>query len=374
MVFFQVRKFSYSFGITSHPMKSTRETEYSLGLGMMSGTSCDGLDLAFCKFQGSRANVEFFTTATYPDALRERLLRVMHMGASELLLFENEFTAFSAKAVSAAMDESGLKPDFIGAHGHTVFHRPESNFTFQMLNGGMLAGLTGLPVVCDFRRQDVALGGQGAPLVPIGDRLLFSDFDACLNLGGVANVSFMKSEKPAAFDICPANLILNELAQRIGMPYDKGGATAASGKVIPELMKVLSVLDFYALPPPKSLGREWFETVFMPNFPERKAEVRDLLATATLHIADTIADTLNTLGRGAKVLATGGGVFNGYLMQLIREKSHCEIPPADPLLIEAKEALIFALLAKLRLSGKSNVLHEITGAERQVCAGAVYLP
>jgi len=355
-------------------MKSTPEMEYSLGLGMMSGTSCDGLDLAFCKFEGSRATVEFFTTATYPDALRERLLRVMQMGAAELLLFENEFTAFSAKAVSAAMDESGLKPDFIGAHGHTVFHRPESNFTFQMLNGGMLSGLTGLPVVCDFRRQDVALGGQGAPLVPIGDRLLFSDFDACINLGGVANVSFMKSEKPSAFDICPANLILNELAHRMGMPFDRNGTVAASGRVIPELIDRLSKLEYYALPPPKSIGREWFETVFYANFPEGKAEVRDLLATATTHIADIIAGTLNSLDPGSKVLATGGGAFNGYLMQLLREKSHCEMPPADPLLIEAKEALIFALLGRLRLRGENNVLHEITGAERQVSAGAVYLP
>lgn len=355
-------------------MKPTPEAEYSLGLGMMSGTSCDGLDLAFCRFQGSGAVVEFFKTVAYPDNLRERLRRVMHMGAAELLLFENEFTAFSAKAATAAVDASGLKPDFIGAHGHTVFHRPDSTFTFQMLNGGMLAGLTGLPVVCDFRRQDVAAGGQGAPLVPVGDRLLFSDYDACLNLGGVANVSFMKTAAPSAFDICPANLILNELARRVGMPFDRGGALAASGTVIPELREKLAALEFYALPPPKSLGREWFETVFMPYFREGSAEISDLLATAVDHITDTLADTLNGLRPGSKVLATGGGVFNDHLMQLLREKTHCEIPPADHLLIEAKEALIFALLGRLRLLGETNVLQEITGARKSVCAGAVYLP
>lgn len=374
MVFFQVRKFSYSFGISLHPMKSTPEAQYSLGLGIMSGTSCDGLDLACCHFQNGGATVRFFKTATYPDELRQRLLRVMHMGAAELVLFENEFTAFSAKAVVEALNEWGLKPGFIGAHGHTVFHRPDAGLTFQMLNGGMLAGLTSLPVVCDFRRQDVAGGGQGAPLVPLGDRLLFSEYDACLNLGGVANISFMSKAQPTAFDICPANLILNELSQGLGMPYDKGGAVAASGAVIPELLESLSKLGFYALPPPKSLGREWFETVFMSYFREGRGPTRDLLATAVEHVADTVAASLNTLAPGSKVLVTGGGALNPYLMQLLRQKSHCEIPQADRLLIDAKEALIFALLARLRLLHETNVLSEITGARRSVSAGAVYLP
>lgn len=345
-----------------------------IGIGVMSGTSCDGIDLALCDFSAAPFRLSAFLSLPFPEKLRARLLSVMHLPAREIFLLENEFTAFTAAGIRQLRKLTDARPCYIGAHGHTVFHRPEQRLTFQMLNGGMLAELTGLPVVCDFRRQDVALGGQGAPLVPLGDRLLFGAYDACVNLGGVANVSLMRSDPPAAYDICPANLILNELAQRTGKAYDEGGALAASGRALPALLKTLNALPYYRKPPPKSLGREWFEEEFLPHFSPESASTADLAATAVTHISDQLAASLNGISAGGRVLFSGGGAFNTFLTARIAEKLHCKTETADRQMTEAKEAVIFALLAKLRLEGKSNVINEVTGAEKAVSGGAVYLP
>lgn len=344
-----------------------------IGIGVMSGTSCDGIDLALCDFSGEPFRLLRFLSLPFPENLRSRLVSVMHLPSRELFLLENALTSFIAAGIRQLRAETDVAPAYIGAHGHTVFHRPHQHLTFQMLNGGMLAELTGLPVVCDFRRQDVARGGQGAPLVPLGDRLLFGAYDACVNLGGVANVSLMKNEPPEAYDVCPANLILNEQAQKVGKPYDEGGALAASGRLLPGLLKRLNALDYYRKPPPKSIGREWFEEEFLPHFSPESAPA-DLAATAVAHISDQLALSLGRVPSGGRVLFSGGGVFNTFLMARIAEKLSCKAETADPQMTEAKEAVIFALLGKLRLEGKPNVISEVTGADRAVSAGAVYLP
>ncbi len=345
-----------------------------IGIGVMSGTSCDGIDLALCDFSGDSFRLLRFLSLPFPENLRSRLVSVMHLPSRELFLLENELTAFTAAGIRQLRAETDAVPAYIGAHGHTVFHRPDQHLTFQMLNGGMLAELTGLPVVCDFRRQDVARGGQGAPLVPLGDRLLFGAYDACVNLGGVANVSLMKNQPPLAYDVCPANLILNELAQRVGKAYDEGGALAASGSPLPDLLKRLGRLAYYRKTPPKSLGREWFEEEFLPLFSPESASVPDLAATAVVHIADRLAAALQGVPAGGRVLFSGGGAFNTFLIDTIAQRLRCTAETADPQMTEAKEAVIFALLARLRLEGRQNVIHAVTGAESAVTAGAVYLP
>ncbi len=300
----------------------------------------------------------------------------MDLDALELLQLENEFTAFVAAAVNNLLKKTpaAKKLDFIAAHGHTVYHQPHIGLTFQMLNGGMLAAKTGLPVVCDFRRQDVALSGQGAPLVPKGDQLLFSHYDACLNLGGVANISFPKAECMLAYDIGPANLLLNALSQREGHLYDAGGQLAREGRVISSLLRKLDSLVYYSLPAPKSLGREWIEAEVMPFFNTDEHATIDCLATATTHISGQLARATEHLSTSSRILVTGGGAFNDFLIEKFQQQTAAQVEVLDPLLIEAKEAIVFALLGKLRLEGKMNVLPEVTGASRATVSGAIYLP
>lgn len=343
-------------------------------MGIMSGTSCDGLDMVICEWVGeSGYAILDFESAPWPIDFRQKLERAIHLHGRELAALENEFTERSAEAVKAFVGRSDQPPAYMGVHGHTVFHEPGKGLTSQMLNGGMLAVLTGIPVVCDFRRQDVALSGQGAPLVPLGDRLLFSKYDACVNIGGIANVAFNRHPSLRGFDICPANMALNELAARLDLPFDRGGQMAMQGAVDPALKQSLMGHAYFACPPPKSLGREWYEKEYRPplvSYPD----VKNALATTTEVIAELIAEALQPLSDDAEVLLTGGGAFNTYLVSLINAHTKCAVSIPSPQLIEAKEALIFALLARLRLAGKENTLPEVTGALRAISAGAVYLP
>lgn len=343
-------------------------------MGIMSGTSCDGLDMVTCRWVGeSEYTILDFESAPWPDDFRQKLEGAIHLSGRGLAALENEFTQRSALAINAFLSSTSAQPAYMGVHGHTVFHEPDQGLTTQMLNGGMLAALTGVPVVCDFRRQDVALDGQGAPLVPIGDRLLFSNYDACINIGGFANVAFNRHPSLSAFDICPANIALNGLANRMGFSYDRGGLMASQGKLDPVMMQTLMSQAYFKVPAPKSLGREWYEAEYGPIL-SAYPDVKNALATAVEAIAHLIAQALNPLPENAEVLLTGGGAYNTYLVSRIRAKTKCTVSIPDPLLVEAKEALIFALLARLRLAQKTNTLPEVTGARRAVSAGAIYLP
>jgi anhydro-N-acetylmuramic acid kinase len=257
----------------------------------------------------------------------------------------------------------------IASHGHTIFHQPEKGFTFQLGNGASIAAETGIPTVADFRTGDVALGGQGAPLVPVGDKLLFSDYESCLNLGGFANISFDQHGKRIAFDICPVNFILNDLAQKSGWPYDTGGELGRSGNMNRELLEQLNQLAFYRQSPPKSLGREWMNHYFMPLMAADEIPLNDQLRTAYEHIAIQISNASPVHG---KMLVTGGGAFNTFLIERLKHHLKCEIVIPHAEIIQFKEALVFAFLGLLRFMGEINCYASVTGARRDSSAGVTY--
>ncbi len=360
--------------------KAQGAAEFECGIGIMSGTSCDGLDLALCRFPGGTGTAYellLFRSKPFPENLRQRLLAAVDCTAMGLAELERDFTDYSIAEVNSFLAEAkaqGHKAQYISNHGHTVFHRVEASITRQMLDGGRMSVMCGLPVVCDFRRQDIALGGQGAPLVPMGDVHLFSEYGACINLGGFANVSFPKSTPLLAYDICPANLVLDHVAAGLGHAFDPDGSLARSGRLLEELLDALNALPYYRLPAPKSLGREWLSEFLMPLLEGGGAVAQDVLHTLVEHIAQQVSAALKQETYQGRVLITGGGARNGYLMERIA--AHCQSAihvPEGPL-CEAKEALIFALLGKWRLEGRPNVSAEVTGAQRFQCAGAVYLP
>lgn len=340
-------------------------------IGLMSGTSVDGLDVAFCRF-GARNKFELVAAKTYPypNELRQRLQTAMTLSAVELAALDAELGLYFGKTVNDFLKKFKLKkPDAIASHGHTVFHDPLKNYSVQIGKGSHIAAVTNVPVVCDFRSTDVALGGQGAPLVPIGDEMLFSQYDYCLNLGGIANVSFKSKGKRIAYDISPCNLPVNMLMKKFGKEFDKDGQLGRSGKIIPGLLDALNQLKFYSQRPPRSLGREWVEREVMPLLNQNDSTT-DVLRTYYEHIAIQIANQFKT--KNSSVLVTGGGAYNTFLMQLIHQKSKVTIVTPEPSLIEFKEALIFAFLGYLRLNEKNNALKSVTGAKRDSVGGAIY--
>lgn len=350
--------------------KSPYSTGYQIGIGAMTGTSLDGLDLALCRFSENRYEILDFQCVELPRRLRESLTDAHTKDSREFFSIENNYSRFIAESISDFHEKTGNQAEFIGIHGQTIFHEPESQLTIQMLNGGLVASRAGLTTVCDFRRADIALGGQGAPLVPIGDRDLFSEYNACLNLGGFANLSSENDGTRVAFDICPVNLVLNLLANKERKEYDDGGQMAAAGELDNDLLNQLNSLNFYKQKPPKSLGREWMEDQILPIL--NGIENRVALRTYTEHAAQQIAQNLPQSG---KVLVSGGGAYNRFLISQIGRmlpSTYLIIP--EKKLIEGKEALIFAYLAKLRLEGEINVLASVTGASRNSSSGAVYAP
>lgn len=335
----------------------------------MTGTSLDGVDLIYASFSDDSFKISAFEGRPFSPALKEKLKEAHSLSLDNFFLLENEYSEFIAECIEDFVRINALRPEFIGVHGQTVFHEPEKGLGYQMLNGGLIAVSTGIATVCDFRRADMAQGGQGAPLVPIGDEALFSRYDACLNLGGFANVSYRDRGHRIAFDIDVCNMLFNQLSSRENLDFDKNGAIGKTGTVISSLMEALRQLDYYKKPPPKSLGREWFETSVWPLFQKGKTE--DLLRTAYEHVSYQVAASLPSRG---KVLVTGGGAYNSFLIKLLREKSNAkiEIPGAD--LVEGKEALIFAYLAYLRVNGRLNLSSDTSGGDKDLSAGAVYLP
>jgi anhydro-N-acetylmuramic acid kinase len=347
-------------------------------IGVMSGTSLDGIDLAEAMFTQSEKGWEYQikTTATisYPEFWKKRLTGIHQLSHTELQKLDQNYTLFLSQNIKGFIQENNLEHiDAVASHGHTVLHQPEKGITFQIGNLPQLAKNIDQKVICDFRVQDVGLGGQGAPLVPIGDRLLFGDFEACLNLGGFANISREQNGGRIAFDIGAVNTVLNTLAEKEGKKFDKGGKIAASGKMDLGLKKELDQLAFYTKNPPKSLGIEWVHENIFPILATSKLPIKDQLQTYCQHITEKIAEYLSNK-TGEKTLVTGGGAFNSYFIQLLREKTNSEIYLPDKKLIDFKEALIFAFLGVLRLRGENNVLKSVTGAEKDHCSGKVFEP
>lgn len=355
----------------------TNAKEPALVLGLMSGTSLDGLDMALCRFvlkgKTYRYKILKAHTIEYNTEWKKRLSHAQQLTAEEYFKTDAAYASFIAAQINRFLKSEKYLPKMIGSHGHTIFHQPESGFSTQMGSGAMIAAKTGITTVCDFRSLDVGLGGQGAPLVPIGDELLFGSYQACLNIGGIANISLRKKGKRIAYDICCANMLLNFLAQHLGMEYDRGGRIAAGGAVDKKLLARLNKNPLYKKTGPRSIGREWFEQQILPLFKNSGLPWNDQLATATAHVADIIANELKK-NKIKNVLVTGGGAFNMHLIQCIEDRTSCQIIVPEKEIVMFKEALIFAFLAWMRVLEKTNTLRSVTGANADSSGGAIYYP
>jgi anhydro-N-acetylmuramic acid kinase len=344
-------------------------------IGIMSGTSLDGLDVA-CVTLTTKGffSIESASTFPYSELWEEKLRQAPQLSATALLALNAQYGTYIGQACLEFFKQKKIDPasiDFIASHGHTIFHVPANGYTYQLGNGPHIKTVTGITTVCDFRSADVALGGQGAPLVPVGDKDLFAQYDACLNLGGFANISFKHQRERIAFDICPVNYVLNSLAKQLNEPFDAGGNLAKTGKPLPQLLQALNQLEYYRRKPPKSLGAEWVEEQVSPLLASAAAKPQDLLATFTLHSAQQIAKILEHYGLN-QVLATGGGVYNQYLLKLVKQFFKGALILPEDNLINYKEALVFAWLGLLRLQEKNNILASVTGANTDHCGGLIY--
>ena len=342
-------------------------------IGLMSGTSLDGLDLAFCEFtfdgKWSFKLVEA-ETIRYSAAMTDMLQSIGMKSAAELAEAHLQYGAFLGKSVKQFEQNKKVSSDFVSSHGHTIFHQPKKGYTFQLGSGASLAAESGRNVVCDFRTTDVALGGQGAPLVPVGDRLLFSEFEYCLNLGGIANISFEKNGKRIAFDICACNIVLNVLAEKKGMSFDEDGKMARAGFVNEQLLNELDALAYYHHPFPKSLGREDIDREIFPLLEKANLSVEDAAATFCRHIANQISRIVE--GSSNKMLVTGGGAYHSLLVEQIKHSCDVQVIVPERKIIEFKEAIIFAFLGVLRMRNEVNALSSVTGAKKDSSGGAIY--
>ncbi len=346
-------------------------------VGVMSGTSLDGLDLVLCEFQKNDTEWCFKVlkgvTVEYTAEWKEKLASAQQLSAYDFVSLHRAYGSLIGSEVKRFLADQ--KIDFIASHGHTVFHEPQNHVTFQLGCGAYLAAACGYQSISDFRTLDIALQGQGAPLVPIGDQLLFNNYDACINLGGFANISFDDEQnKRVAFDICPVNIVLNQLMElNYQLSFDRNGEKGRAGKVNQELFALLNKLDFYRQPGPKSLGREWVEKTFSPLFLRVKdMSNEDLLTTCYSHFAKQIADVISA-HKLKNVLFTGGGTYNGYLMELIGSMCDAQIVIPDKEIIDYKEAIIFAFLGVLKKEGEVNCLATVTGAREDNIGGTEFL-
>lgn len=350
--------------------------DWKHGLGLMSGTSLDGVDLAYCRFRYINDRWEFTIlhaeTVKYPNSILSLIRNMPKMKPEEIISADRQLGHYYGQICKAFIQERNLHPLFIASHGHTIFHNPDEGYTFQAGNGAVIAAVSGVMCISDFRSADVAKGGQGAPLVPIGDKLLFPEYDALINLGGFSNISFEKNTKRIGYDICPVNMALNHYAAKLGFEYDENGNIASKGQLNTDLLAELNSWEYYSSDPPKSLGREDFEHEIITRVQKFDfLSVPDILRTLTEHIAQQIIQNAYLF---SKILFTGGGVKNNFLMSLLKEKLGDTIHVPDDMLIDYKEAMIFAFLGLLRYYGQVNVISESTGADTDSCSGAVYMP
>ncbi|WP_346860259.1 anhydro-N-acetylmuramic acid kinase [uncultured Draconibacterium sp.] len=346
-----------------------------IAIGVMSGTSLDGMDIAAVEFFLKENKWSFklhaATTISYSEQWFDLLKNAPTFSGEQLTELHFEYGRFIGEQVLKFIQSTNFAPDLVASHGHTVFHCPEKGYTLQIGNGASIAAKTKTLTITDFRTGDVTLGGQGAPLVPIGDKLLFSKFDYCLNLGGFANVSFEQNGKRLAFDICPANFILNHFAEKQGLAYDKNGELGKKGNLNTGLLNKLNQIPFYNSAAPKSLGREWVEEAFFPVLDQFNISDVDKMRTVYEHIAIQITRVLS--GEG-KLLLTGGGAFNSFLTERIKDLTTCETIIPSKEIIDFKEAIIFAFLGVLRIKNINNCLASVTGASKDSCGGRVYNP
>ena len=341
----------------------------------MCGTSLDGLDLAYCSFRQTQGKWQFGCVHTdeieLPIELRTKLQNATNSTAQELAQLDIEVGHFFGKETNDFIEKNKIKPDYIASHGVTIFHQPDQGITLQIGSGAVIASETNVTTVCDFRSQDVAKGGQGAPLVPYPDQLLFSDFDATLNLGGFANLAVIQNESLSGFDVCVCNKALNDLTQQLnGSPFDANGDYSRKGSINQRFLDELNDLAFYIAPPPKSLGHEWYVEHILPLL-AKPIPTEDKLRTMVEHIAQQIG---NVLPKSGTTLVTGGGANNRYLIERIEKNISGNITIPDRQIVDFKEAIDFAFLGALRLQNLTNIKASVTGANSDSIAGCIYQP
>ena len=344
-------------------------------VGVMSGTSLDGLDLSYVKLEFKKKwkfNILKSETFNYGQNWKSKLSNAILLGKEDLHNLDIEYSLYLSHKISKFILDNNVKKEaIVCSHGHTVFHQPEKGISLQIGNLKQLTNELNNLVVCDFRTQDVKLGGQGAPLVPIGDKLLFYNYDFCLNLGGFANISFEEDSKRIAFDVCPVNIVLNYYSEKLGLAYDVDGTISKQGAVNSSLLESLNNLNFYKQKHPKSLGLEWVKKEVFPLIDSFDIANEDILRTFVEHIAVQINNSIKNKPKGT-ILVTGGGVFNSFLIKRIenlsRHKTH--IPEDD--IVNYKEALIFGLLGVLKLRNEVNCLSSVTGVTKDHSSGKVF--
>lgn len=349
-------------------------------LGIMSGSSMDGVDLALCNIEknasGWKGEIIQGITIPYNETWRIRLSQLRYQNAELYAKTDIFYGRYLGELVSAFVKETGQTVDLVASHGHTIFHSPGQWITAQIGDGATLNAFSGIPVVSNFRRADVALGGEGAPLVAFGDELLFDEYDFCLNLGGFSNLSAKHEGRRIAFDIAPCNIVLNRLARELDQAYDVNGEIAEKGSVIYPLLNALNEIPYYSKSYPKSLGREWINKNFwhlVRDFDDQPVE--DRMKTLVMHIAMQVKSSMESLTEKpmheCSVLVTGGGAFNTTLVDYLRSETESNIIVPDSKLVNYKEALIFALLGAARVSNSINVKASATGAEMDHVAGSL---
>lgn len=350
-------------------------------IGLMSGTSLDGVDITYASYTKiSDKNWEFVLHASKTVQFTEILLSSLHeatkLTGSQLATLDHDLGLFFSSCINEFIAENKItktEVDAIASHGQTIFHQPQRGFTSQIGNPAVIAVKTGITTIGDFRTKDVLYGGQGAPLVPIGDFYLFgAKADGFINIGGFANISFEEKGIIKAYDICPANLPMNKLARSKNLEYDKNGDLARAGELNYFLLDLLNSLDYYQEEGPKSLGTEWLEHYFYPLLKFDK-DIENNLATVVEHIAIQLGEicTKNNLKR---VMITGGGAKNNFLIERFKRYYDGEIISVGKELIDYKEALIFGLLGALNLNNEPNCIASVTGASKNVIGGVHHLP
>jgi anhydro-N-acetylmuramic acid kinase len=342
----------------------------------MSGTSLDGVDICFCNFLLENDEWKFLIydseTVAYEKSWVSKLSNAHCSSESELKKLDIEYTCYLSSIINDFISKNQINNiDFISSHGHTILHQPDKKISYQIGNRVELNKSTNIPVVCDFRIQDVRLGGQGAPLVPVGDLLLFREFGYCLNLGGFSNISVKSNKSIVAYDICPVNIVLNKYSRLFGVDFDLDGKISQTGKINNNLLKSLNQISYYNSNYPKSMGIEWVENTILPLIDSFNLSVEDILRTFVEHIAIQISDNLK--GVNLRILISGGGVKNKYLMKRIKKLSNHNFETISEKITDYKEALIFGFLGVLKIRNENNCLKSVTGANVDHSSGVIFV-
>jgi len=345
-------------------------------IGLMSGTSIDGVDLVYVNFFFNKYwsfKILKFKTYEYDKEWQNILKNLINKDQDSIKLIDKNYTKLLSKYILRFIEECSIKKiAFVSSHGHTALHDPSNSITYQIGNLKELSDYIGLKVICDFRVQDIKLGGQGAPLVTVGEKYIFPEYNTLINLGGFANITIKSNNNLTAYDICPVNIVFNHLSNLKDLKYDHRGKIALSGKLNIELFDCLQSLDYYKQISPKSLGVEWVNQNIFPiinSFSEIPLE--DLLNTFSKHFASQIASNIKS---AKKTLITGGGAYNDYLIQNIMDLTESEIIIPNSEIIEYKEALIFGFLGVLKDLNINNCYSSVTGAIKDHCSGNIFIP